>query len=146
MSDAFSKMVAILLAVVMMYIVPVFYMREEADRLRQTYILETIVSFTDGVRNTGILGKKDYDVLMDELGGLNEIYTLELTHCISRMENTTNVSEYYVDRYYNEQILSVFETGEDYYLKKADYLKVVVKDRNKDIIAWYGGSVRYEAY
>ena len=65
MSDAFSKMVAILLAVVMMYIVPVFYMREEADRLRQTYILETIVSFTDGVRNTGILGKKDYDVLID---------------------------------------------------------------------------------
>ena len=51
-----------------------------------------------------------------------------------------------MDRYYNEQILSVFETGEDYYLKKADYLKVVVKDRNKDIIAWYGGSVRYEAY
>ena len=146
MSDAFSKMVAILLAVVMMYIVPVFYMREEADRLRQTYILETIVSFTDGVRNTGILGKKDYDVLMDELGGLNEIYTVEITHCISRVDNTTNVSEYYVDRYYNEQILSVFETGEDYYLKKADYLKVVVKDRNKDIIAWYGGSVRYEAY
>ena len=146
MSDAFSKMVAILLAVVMMYIVPVFYMREEADRLRQTYILETIVSFTDGVRNTGILGKKDYDVLMDELGGLNEIYTLELTHCISRMDNTTNVSEYYVDRYYNEQRLSVFERGEDYYLKKADHLKVVVKDRNKDIIAWYGGSVRYEAY
>lgn len=146
MSDAFSKMVAILLAVVMMYIVPVFYMREEADRLRQTYILETIVSFTDGVRSTGILGKKDYDVLMDELGGLNEIYTLELTHCISRVDNTTNVSEYYADRYYNEQILSVFEAGEDYYLKKADYLKVVVKDRNKDIIAWYGGSVRYEAY
>lgn len=146
MSDAFSKMVAILLAVVMMYIVPVFYMREEADRLRQTYILETIVSFTDGVRSTGILGKKDYDVLMDELGGLNEIYTLELTHCISRVDNTTNVSEYYADRYYNEQILSVFEAGEDYYLKKTDYLKVVVKDRNKDIIAWYGGSVRYEAY
>lgn len=144
MSDAFSKIVAILLTVVMMYIIPVFYMREEADRLKQTYVLETIISFTDGVRNTGILGKEDYEMLLYELGGLNDIYTVEFTHCVSDIDNTQD--NYYICRYYNEQMLQAFERGEDYYLAKSDYLKVVVKDRDKHIVAWYGGSVRYEAY
>ena len=60
MSDSFSKVVAILLSVVLMFIVPIFYMREEADRLKQTRIIEEITFFVDGVRNTGILSREDY--------------------------------------------------------------------------------------
>ena len=72
MSDGFSKIVAILLAVIMMFIIPVFYMREEAERLKQTRVLEEITFFVDGVRNTGILSEEDYlrvEKVLYSLGG-----------------------------------------------------------------------------
>lgn len=42
--------------------------------------------------------------------------------------------------------MECFQGEEDYYLKKYDYLKVIIKDSNDQIVAWYGGSVKYEAY
>ena len=63
MGDSFSKMVAILLAVILMFIVPVFYMKEESVRLKQTRIIEEVTFFVDGVRNTGILSREDYQRL-----------------------------------------------------------------------------------
>ena len=47
---------------------------------------------------------------------------------------------------YEGQILETFNKGEDYYLNKQDYLKVIVKDSDEQIVAWYGGSVKYEAH
>lgn len=146
MSDAFSKIFAIILAVSMMYIVPVFYMREETDRVKQTYVLETVISFVDGVRNTGILGQEDYNRLVNELGGFNDIYTIELTHCTHSMDDLNGECYYFADEYYNAQIFECFERGEDYYMLKTDYLKVVVKKQDGAIMAWYGGSIRNEAY
>ena len=146
MSDAFSKIFAIMLAVVMMYIVPVFYMREESDRLKQTYVLETVISFVDSVRNTGILGQDNYNRLVDELRGLKDIYTIELTHCTHSLDDVDGESYYFADEYYNSQIFEYFENGEDYLMAKADYLKVVVKNQEGAIVAWYGGSIKHEAY
>ncbi len=146
MSEAFSNIVAILLAVVMMYIVPVFYMDEEADRLKQTYVLETVVAFTDGVRNTGILGRADYDRLVKELSNLGNIYSIELTHCTNSIDDVSGECYYFADEYYNQQIFEYFERDENYLLAETDYIKVVVRDEEGSIVAWYGGSVKYEAY
>ena len=80
MSDSFSKIVAIILAVIMMYIIPVFYMNEEAERLKQTRILEEITFFVDGVRNTGILCEDDYVRLEKVLYSLGGGYRIKISH------------------------------------------------------------------
>lgn len=146
MSDGFSKIVAILLCVMMMFIVPVFYMREEAERVKQTRILEEVTDFVDGVRNTGILSREDYlrlDKLLYNLGGG---YRIELQHSFHIYDETGASVLYFESENYEQQILEEFQAGNEYYLSKYDYLRVVIKDRNDDVIAWYGGSVKYEAY
>ena len=80
MSDSFSKIVAILLAVIMMYIIPVFYMDEEAKRLKQTRILEEVTFFVDGVRNTGIISEDDYIRLEKVLYNLGGGYRIKISH------------------------------------------------------------------
>ncbi len=146
MSDAFSKIVAILLCVVMMYIVPVFYMREEADRFRQTYILDNVTYFVDGVRNTGILSSDDYDRLKNQLGSVGQIYMIELEHSVYNTDVASDDEYYFVSEHYTKQVLDELQKNNQYYLSKNDYLKLIVKDVDGNVIAWYGGSVKYEAY
>lgn len=146
MSDAFSKITAILLSVCMMFIVPVFYMQEESDRLKQTYILEEVTQFVDGVRTTGILAMEDYDRMEQQLFALGGGYSIEMVHCKHIHDETGTEALYFEEMYYTSQIKESFIKSEDYLLEKNDYLRVVVYDRDKNVTAWYGGSVRYEAY
>lgn len=146
MSDAFSKITAILLCIWMMFIIPVFYMREESDKLKQTYILEEITMYVDGVRNTGILSIKDYNRFAEELSRLGSGYRIELVHSRHVYDEMGVAVDYFADTYYSAQILQHFSMGNDYLLKKNDYLRVVIYDYEDNVVAWYGGSVRYEAY
>ncbi len=146
MSDAFSKITAILLCVFMMFILPVFYMQEESDRLKQTYILEEITLFVDGVRTTGILSMEDYDRLEQQLFALGGGYTIEMMHCKHIPDELGTETLYFEDTYYTTQIKEYFIAGMDYILSKNDYLRLVIYDTDKNVIAWYGGSIRYEAY
>ncbi len=146
MSDAFSKIVAILLSICMMFIIPVFYMKEESNRLKQTYILEEITAYVDGIRNTGILSMEDYDRLKNQLFNIGGGYSIEITHSKHIYDETGAVIEYFLDKVYTPQILENFKNEEDYFLKKNDYLRVVIYDFDENVVAWYGGSVRYEAY
>lgn len=134
------------MAVVMMYIIPVFYMREEAERLKQTRILEEVTFFVDGVRNTGILSKDDYARLEKVLYSLGGGYRVKMSHFTHLVDEDGEGVLYNEIADYEEQILECFERQEDYYMKKHDYLKVVIINIDNEVIAWYGGSVKYEAY
>lgn len=146
MSDSFSKIVAIILAVIMMYIIPVFYMNEEAERLKQTRILEEITFFVDGVRNTGILCEDDYVRLEKVLYSLGGGYRIKISHYTHLPDEEGDSVIYNEIADYEEQIYECFNRQEDYYMKKHDYMKVVVMNSEDEVIAWYGGSVKYEAY
>ena len=146
MSDGFSKVVAILLSAVLMFIIPVFYMREEADRLKQTRIIEEITFFVDGVRNTGILCREDYSRLQNVLYHLGGGYRVDMSHYSHIADESGEGVLYNEVANYEEQIMECFQEDKDYYLKKYDYLKVIIKDSEDKIVAWYGGSVKYEAY
>jgi hypothetical protein len=129
-----------------MFIIPVFYMKEEANRLKQTRIIEEVTFFVDGVRNTGILSREDYSRLENVLYHLGGGYRIDMTH-YSHMPDESGESVLYNEvGNYNEQILECFQSEQEYYLKKFDYLKIVIKDNKNQVIAWYGGSVKYEAY
>ena len=146
MSDSFSKVVAILLSVVLMFIIPIFYMREEADRLKQTRIIEEITFFVFFVRNTGILSREDYSRLENVLYHLGGGYRIDMSHYSHMVDESGEGVLYNEVANYEQQIMECFQGEEDYYLKKYDYLKVIIKDSNDQIVAWYGGSVKYEAY
>lgn len=146
MSDGFSKIVAILLSVTMMFIIPVFYMKEESERVKQTRILEEITYFVDGVRNTGILSREDYSRLEKVLYNLGGGYRIEMRHSLHMYDETSEDILYFEEEKYESQIMEQLQVEEEYYLSKYDYLRVVIKDSNGNVIAWYGGSVKYEAY
>ena len=146
LNDSFSKIVAILLAVILMFIVPVFYMREESDRLKQTRIIEEITFFVDGVRNTGILSREDYSRLENILYSLGGGYRISISHYSHILDEAGKEVLYNQVANFEGEIMDCFEKNMDYYLKKHDYLKLIVKNSNGEVLAWYGGSVKYEAY
>ncbi|MBQ6814119.1 MAG: hypothetical protein IJP13_01110 [Lachnospiraceae bacterium] len=146
MSDGFSKIVAILLSVLMMFIIPVFYMQNEADRVKQTRILEEVILFVDGVRNTGIIGKEDYNRLEEVLIALGGTYKIQILHSTHMYDESGKILVYNANQYYESQIKDSFVKDKDYLMSKNDYIRVLIKNREDDIVAWYGGSIKYEAY
>ena len=100
----------------------------------------------DGVRNTGILSREDYSRLEKVLYHLGGGYRIEMSHSTHMLDESGENILYNEISNYDEQIKECFQDQKDYYLKKHDYLKIVIKDRNNQTIAWYGGSVKYEAY
>lgn len=146
LNDSFSKIVAILLAVILMFIVPVFYMREESDRLKQTRIIEEITFFVDGVRNTGILSREDYSRLENILYSLGGGYRISMSHYSHILDEAGKEVLYNQVASFEGEIMDCFGENKDYYLKKHDYLKLIVKNSKGEVLAWYGGSVKYEAY
>jgi len=146
LSDGFSKIVAILLSVLMMFIIPVFYMQNEADRVKQTKILEEVILFVDGVRNTGIIGKEDSPRLEEVLFALGGTYKIQILHSTHMYDENGEILVYNAKRYYESQIKDSFIKDKDYLMSKNDYIRVLIKNREDDIVAWYGGSIKYEAY
>ena len=146
LNDSFSKIVAILLAVILMFIVPVFYMREESDRLKQTRIIEEITFFVDGVRNTGILSREDYSRLENILYSLGGGYRISMSHYSHILDEAGEEVLYNQVANFEGEIMDCFGENMDYYMKKHDYLKLIVKNGKGEVLAWYGGSVKYEAY
>ena len=146
MSDAFSKITSILLCVCMMFIIPVFYMSEEADRIKQTRIIEEVTEFVDGIRNTGILSREDYSRLEKVLFSLGGGYRIEFVHSFHAYDESGEEVQYFIGENHTPQIMEQFEAGGEYYLSQYDYLRVVIKDRDNHVIAWYGGNIKDEAY
>ena len=147
MGNAFSKIVAIILSVIIMFIIPVKYYALENRKLVNARILDEITYFTDGVRNTGILGNRDYILLCETLYHLGGGYKIEMIHWNHEDENKDIAFNrpYFDQAYSTEDILRQLKTG-DYYLKERDYIKIIIRDKKDEIVAWYGGSVKNESY
>lgn len=139
MSDVFSKVVAILLSSVLMFIAPVIIMTEENSLAMQTFVYTEMVDFTDRIRNTGCLTDKMYLNFLNALGDTGAIYDIEIQHF--HMEGNTG-------EYLNStaRILESLDDDGVYRFKAGDVIKLKVKKQNGTLMGFYGGKIKDESY
>lgn len=148
MSDAFGKVVAILLCSYLMFIAPVNYMIKETENTAQTYILNEITGFVEEVKNTGILDKERYNILCQKIYALSSFenrYEIDMLHSRHGYGEDGKEIIFDIDNYFNNDILEVLSLSDCYYLNEKDYFKVTVY-KNNIPICFYGGGIKNEAY
>lgn len=147
MNDNFGKVVSILIAVVLMFIVPVIFYMERQENLKQTYIMTETVYLVDAVRNKGRLTKDMYETFLDRLRMLGGLYEADLQH----IHFTHKIPEerYVVqeDSYYTRQITEALYQEGEYIFDLGDFFQMEVSLNEhglKTPVIYYGGSIKYE--
>lgn len=158
MNDIFGKVCSILLAVVILFGMPLIYMNERAKTAEQLYLLTESTHFVDSVCNTGSISAQMLRSLYASLSERSAVYEVRLVH---------EQPEYVLDEesgaytrcmtYYDEDdIWECVESGRDYLFSRGDFLLMVVQrkagfglfswDADATVSVRYGGTVKYEAY
>lgn len=170
--DAFEKVIAILLAVILMYIVPLNFNMQQMDTMSQSYVTKKTNEFVEAVRNNGYISISMYRDFAKELSNTNVLYDISLTHEHVSYEpvfdDVTGIytNEIAVVNYdtYEEDIMEALGNEGYYYMSEGDYFSIVLYNRtptmagrlqqmlnrgtapDKQILVTDGGRIRDENY
>ena len=168
--NSFSKIIAFLLAAIIMFIGPLLYMAQKQDAISQNYVSNETTKLVDSVKNSGFLSRNMYLDYIKKIDNTNNLYKIEIVHSHKVVvplydENTgvfLNDYDTYYTNTYQDEIYDSFDHGEDYYFKQGDFISVTVVNRTKtlatkvmelfyrtdipdeEILVTYGGMIRDE--
>lgn len=168
--NSFSKIIAFLLAAVILFLGPLLYMAQKQDAISQSYISHETAKFVDSIKNTGFLDREMYMDFINKIDTTNNLYHIEIVHSHKVVEplydeNTgTLLNDYdiYYRNTYQDEILDTFDQGKEYNFAPGDYISVTVANRTRtlatklmeliyssdlsdeQILVSYGGMIRDE--
>lgn len=90
MEEIYSKVVAIIIGCIALFIVPVKILSLRQDNMQQTYILTETICFVDSVCNKGILYSDLYIDYLNKIQKSDKIYKIKLQHIKNSKNNIEN--------------------------------------------------------
>lgn len=134
LEEVFSKVVAILLGCILMFILPVKIIYERQENLCQTYVLTESIALIDSVCNKGIIYEDVYQSFLKNISNTGKILKVEFEH-YSEGEGQ-----------YTKKILDDLENSGGYKMSIGDLIKLKIFDSKGNIVAFYGGYIKDEDY
>lgn len=149
--ETISKLVAIVLLVMFIFVVPTFLHSEDADAVSQQAVQAYTVDFVENVKKQGKITQSMYNQFENELGATGHTFEIDFTHVHSYVtpvyEGTevigTTTNE---DHYYSNDIKAALFTKEvseleaqaghvsgEYHMKKGDYITVHVYNTDQTL-------------
>ena len=166
MEEIYSKVVAIIIGCIALFIVPVKILSWRQDNMQQTYILTETICFVDSVCNKGILYSDLYIDYLNKIQKSDKIYKVKLEHIKNSEnsieksnnssknlyinENIENRVDYadnqLIDIDYTEQILEELKTDGSHKFSENDIFRIEVVDCSDNVVVFYGGCIKDEDY
>lgn len=148
MSDTLSKVIALIIAVLLLYIFPVENMLTRQDDTTRVFILNRTTEFVDSVRNLGYITPLMYMQFTRDLASTGNLYNIEMEHRHISIDpvytDPDDITSFQHDYGYNSKALytdeiidvlfpeTVISSGDcNYYLSKGDTFTVRVSNKNK---------------
>ncbi len=143
MGDSLMTVIAIFLAVILMFLFPMLSVSERTDDISQLAVETAVSKFVDDSRSIGKITMANYDELVSALNATGNSYDIELEHKVldenigkkSAWTDGTVVGENVYYSVYTSQILdrltgSGGEPAQDYQMKEGDILVCTAKNNN----------------
>lgn len=137
MEEIFSKVVAMVLGCILMIILPMSIISERQKNMEQAYVYTETIEFVDSVCNKGIIYEELFVEYLNSICKLSNIYNV-------RLERSIAGDEGYVE--YTKQITDYLESEHRYEMKKGDFIRVEVVDKDGNPVTFYGGKIKDEDY
>ena len=138
MSDTFITIIAIFLAAILMFIVPLMTWADRNDDVTQLTVQTATTEFVDEIRRTGKLTWDEYNNFSSTIAATGNAYDVELQFKIldenpakkdSQASGVTIIGENVYYSVYTTQIEDRLGTDSKYLLKEGDIVSVSVKNR-----------------
>ena len=141
MGDTLMTVVAIFLAVVLMFIFPMLSVSERTDDISQLAVETAVTDFVDTSRSIGKITMANYDKLVGALNATGNSYDVEmevqvLDENIGKKSAWTNkqvVGENVYYSVYTSQILSELQGAGYWQMKEGDKITCTAKNNNTTI-------------
>lgn len=162
MENAFGKVVAILTAAVLFFILPLMAAMQRQEAVIQLYIWEETVQMVDTVRNMGQLTDKQYEQYVSRVTAVMEGAQITMQHKAGKIHQGEEGLEITKKMVSEKEIVKILEQSGTYPFQKGDFFRVAVykkipglaerllyafstSDKGaSSVYAYYGGSIRYE--
>ncbi|MEA1974502.1 MAG: hypothetical protein U9N10_02955 [Bacillota bacterium] len=146
MGESLSKMVAIIIAVFLLFIFPLINMFENQDNISRNLVFNETTKFVDSVRNLGYITPRMYEDFHKKINATGNTYKISLTHMHLIINpvytDITDLSTFQDDakanykNIYTKKILNDLfpdsPTGDERYeLNCGDYFLLEVFNKNK---------------
>lgn len=150
MPNALSKIAAIFIVVILLFIYPIKNELERQDETSRIFVLNKTIGFVDSVRNLGYISPDMYENYLGELALTGNLYKVEMEHAkleyLPVLEYNPSTGLYetvlgefqksYINTYTAEIEECLFPDpdpvlGKHYVMRKGDYFTVSVVNQNK---------------
>ncbi len=150
MSETLSKVFALILAVLLLYVFPVENMLTRQDDITRVFVLNETAQFVDSVRNLGYITPVMYRQFSEVLSTTGNLYAITMEHRHGRIDpvytDPVDITSFQHDYGYHDKAIYTDEilnklfpvanpppADTNYYLSKGDLFSVQVTNQNKTI-------------
>lgn len=141
MGDSLMTIIAIFLAAVLMFIVPLMSISERNDDITQLAVQTATSEFVEKVTAKGKITENDYSAFVQTLGATGNTYDIEMEAQIldenfGKKQASTSGDLIGENSYYSVYTTSIedkLDANQDYDLKQGDNFVVTVKNTNRTI-------------
>jgi len=141
MSDTLITIIAIFLAAVLMFIVPLMSITERNDDIAQSVVQTATSEFVDTISNAGSIKQSDYDAYVQKLASTGNTFDIEME--VQHLDENPGKKSAVTSgdligeniRYstFTSEIEAQLTQNGSYPLKKGDNVVVTAKNTNKTI-------------
>lgn len=147
MANTISKIMAVILACLLLYIVPTYYTYLRQDDITQIVAKQAVINFVDSVRNRGYITPTMYREFESDLLASGNDYLIEIVHSKKRYDpvydnsgNFQNDVMVNYDEYVTQDILKILFPDNNwpvddkrriYFMSVGDFFYVKVQNLNK---------------
>lgn len=147
MGNTVGKMFSVLLAVLLLFMVPLMHMYEQQDKTSRIFVFTETTEFVDAIRNVGHLTPQMYEEFVRKLSATNNHYEIALEHSHERLDpiygdpldpaSFKDQYEVHYDTYYTKEVMDhlfpIVGIGSTYEFSQGDYFLVRITNKNKTL-------------
>ena len=144
MSDTLITVIAIFIAIILMFVFPLMSVAERNDDIAELAVQTATTEFVNNVRTSGVVTEHEYGSFIQTLGATGNSYDVDIELKILDKNLSSKVGQANAEKigenvYYSiytsqiEEILGNNALGNKYKLKEGDMISVTVKNTNTTI-------------
>ncbi len=138
MGDSLMTIIAIFLAVILMFLFPMLSVSERADDISQLAVETAVTEFVDNSRAIGKVTMANYEKLVNALNATGNSYVIEMERKVldenvgkkTAWANGKVIGENVTYSIYTSQILDDLLNDKDHLMKEGDYFYCSAKNDN----------------
>ncbi len=128
--ESFSKVVAVVLLVVALYIFPTMLSFETQDELTRTVVYSETVKFIETVKNKGYISESNFTTFQNALNSTGNNYDINFAHHKRLLDSEIEGNVYY-QNYANSDVMNELNDEGIYKMNRGDYIEIELVNTNK---------------